>query len=362
MKKIILLEPNPYHNEVLPGIAKYFEDLNYVVDIYIRKEVVEQEVFCRYKVKGNIVSYSMDSIADILMSDEIQEYDFLFLSSMEHGENGKLTRFLDEINCVPKTKYGVLGMYHTNYLVEEFNDNELQKQRRLFFISNFQTRGYDASSLSPVYFVDKHETTEVLTETRKILTIGTSTDFSLLSEAYWRLSKEERKKIEIRHIGIVPKGKMDLKGIIYNFIIFCLGWIIPKYRKCKNIIYLGKLDFPEMYEEIENADFILALIDPAIGNQARYLKYSTSGIRQLIIGFNKCSIMHDDIAKAYDLTKDAYIGFSTGKVNDALRKAIYMTEEDYWEMEREVEKVRNKIYNKSLYNLKKVLEEIRSAK
>ena len=38
MNSIAIFEPNPYHSEVLPGIAKCFEDLSCTVDVYIRQE------------------------------------------------------------------------------------------------------------------------------------------------------------------------------------------------------------------------------------------------------------------------------------------------------------------------------------
>ena len=37
MKKVLMIEPNWYHFEVVPGYAYYFERLGYTVDIMLKK-------------------------------------------------------------------------------------------------------------------------------------------------------------------------------------------------------------------------------------------------------------------------------------------------------------------------------------
>ena len=38
---VLIVEPNPYHAEILPGFVRYFQDLNYNVDIKVIRKVKE---------------------------------------------------------------------------------------------------------------------------------------------------------------------------------------------------------------------------------------------------------------------------------------------------------------------------------
>lgn len=353
MKKIMLMEPNPYHNEVMMGIVKYFEDLNYIVDVYIREEVIGQDSFCRYKIKGNITGYKIKEIPEIFQSDKMKEYDYLFLSSMEHGENGVLTRFLDENKIEPKTKYGVLGMYHTNSHIERFHDQQMQQDHRLFFISNFQTRKYEnVGALAPIYFGENQKKYRKNHDKNKMLIIGATENMRMLQEAYWRLSSVERHALEIRCVRQKPHD--SLKRKIHRRIKNFLGLFAPELRTVHDIVYLGRLDFEEMYAEIEQADFMLVLLNPDTDEHKHYKVASTSGIRQLILGFSKVSIICNQLADIYDLNGTS-IEFEIGKLHEALKKAIYMTQKEYKEMVQAVSDRADEIYKESLKNLEKTL-------
>lgn len=361
MKKVMVLEPNPYHTEVVLGIVKYFEDLGYVVDVYLRQEVRNNKAFCRYHITGETIYFWFKEVPDILKSNDIQNYDFLFLTSMEHSEHGKVERFLNEIDTIPKTKYGVLGIYHTTTFIDTFRDYELQKQHRLFFLSDFQKGGlkeFPVLSLSPITFTNSLPKSRKLSKPINLLTIGTSADFSIFSDAYWRLSKSDRKKIRVKHIGTPPRKVYNLRGFLYEIFCIVYGLIEPKYRRCNNIAYLGKLNFADMFDEIEKADYVLVLIDPHIGDQKRYIQYSTSGIRQIILGFSKVGIMHNDVAEKYGFTQDAYIGYASGKLLDALRKVIEMSQNQYDLLVEKTCEVRQSIYQNSLLHISQVVKEI----
>lgn len=354
MKKVLLLEPNPYHTEVVPGIAKYFEDLGYIVDIYLRKEVQDNRVFCRYKISGELRYYNFADIKSLLESDAIKAYDFLFLTSMEHSENGKIERFLTEIGVIPKTKYGILGIYHTNWLIDKFEDFESQGTKRIFCISDFQCIKYNILSIAPIFFINGQKK-KPLAQIKNVLIIGNSADFSMLYSAYWKLEPNKRKYLKISYIGTYGNEPTGAKDWVINKCMTIYGMFDHKYKKIPDINCLGKVDFENMYKEIENTDYLLVLINPYDDGQKRYIECVTSGIRQLIFGFNKVAIISDLVAEKYDIEKGAYIGFDGNNLVDGLRCAIAMEPQKYHEMENSLRICSKKVYKKSLSNLDEVI-------
>jgi hypothetical protein len=301
----------------------------------------------------------LDDVRNIFSSKQIEEYDYLFLSSMEHSENGTIQRFIDEVGVNPKTKYGILGMYHTNWLIDEFKDYKMLEERRLFCISDFQSKGYhNLNSLSPIFFTDVIDINHIKSDNIRLLTIGNSADYELLNEAYWKLNKYERKKIHIKHIGGVPNRPDSLKGYVYLGVVRILSIFILKYRRCKNIEYVGRLDFPHMYTEIQNSDFLLVLLDDRNESHRRYIKESTSGVRQLILGFLKIGIMNQTIAENYNFNEGTYIGYKSGNLVDSLRRAININQKEYSNMVSELKRNSEKIYGIHKSNLKKTISEI----
>lgn len=360
MRKIMLLEPNPYHGEVLPGLVKYFEDLDYVVDVYMREEVINDNPFCRYNIRGDITGYSLSNAKELLSSNNIGEYDFLFLSSMERCENGVVVRFLDEIGFLPRTKYGVLGMYHTNFLIQRFSDYQMQNQNRLFFISEFQTIGFNyVNVLSPIYYGTNLVRYRKRKKKINLLVVGSGMDIPMLQQAYWKLSFDERKKLEIRYIGRGKESKPN-KLLDYLHVVSSTvrEWRFPGQRKCKDFVDLGEVCFDQMYSEIEQSDYILVLLDPELQNHRHYISSSTSGIRQLILGFSKISIIHEKIARRYEIGDECCIGFISGKLHVALKEAIYMKQDEYIHMVHSVRNERNKMLNKNKNRLEMILNKL----
>lgn len=355
----MLLEPNPYHSEVLPGITKYFEDLGYVVDVYIRKEVIGQDVFCRYKIKGKIFPFSIEQ-RNALFRDVAGKYEYLFLSSMEWCENGETRRFLDELSVVPKTRYGILGMYHSTLHMVQFNEERMLHEGRLFCISDFQRNEFEElTALAPIYFGEINEKIDSEKNNGKIifLSIGSSMHLEKLSSEYWKLSREERKKIEFRHIGPLPAVSRWEGHLWHRVVKSIVACVIPKYRNIDAMKCLGKVNFDVLYDELEKADFVLVLLnDDEI--DGRYLKVGTSGIRQSILGFKKISIIQNIYGNYYGIKEGARISLQKWKVADAIRVALHIRNENYKLYKENVATCATQIYDESLNNLKGVLQRI----
>ena len=351
--KVLIIEPNPYHTEILPGIVFYFEKLGYIVDVYIRQEVINENVFARYKISGQIRAYKFHEVKSILLVEQNETYEYIFFSSMEHCENGQANRFLDEIGEMPKAKKGILGIYHNTTLIDRFSDYELLEQGRLFCISAFQKQYDNIGVMSPTWF-GKINQYHLARRPRTLLLIGNSNDFSILSKGYWQLGKKERKELKFYHIGQWQKQDSYI-DYIYREYKKVRGIWSRQYRDVPNLVHLGRLNFESMYEQIEKNDFILVLINPDNDNQKQYVSCATSGIRQLILGFHKPCIMHQRVAEAYGFPENSYISFEND-ISEALLKALEIEEEEYKEMINVLRKTNSIIEQESLHNLKKAME------
>lgn len=360
MKRVLLLEPNPYHNEVLPGIVNYFETLEYTVDVLIRKEVYSDNVFCRYKINGKIHAYELDDIKKILWEPSIKKYDFLFFSSMEHCENGKMERFLDFIGFIPKTKYGILGIYHTTWLVDEFNDYDFMNQGRLFCLSEFQIHNYNYKMLNPHFFCDDIISKNKFELKKRFVVIGNSADYDYLVQEIKKLDKNLRNRIEIRIIGgkkqgFIGKGKLIIKPFIMK--ILCIFHKELRYRQSLKV--LGYLNFSSLYRELEKADYILVMIDPNKKEHAHYNEWCTSGTKQLILGFNKICLIRDILANNYGFTDKNSIIYDGNRLDQALAEAVLLDKKTYEEKCYYLNDLSKYIYNLSIDNLREQLYKIK---
>ena len=360
MKKVIVFEPNPYHNEVLPGIVKYFEDLNYIADVYVREECFADNPFCRYRIRGKRISYRIEEAKKVLSDEKIREYDFIFFSSMEHCENGEIKRFLTEIGIIPKAKYGILGMYHTNWLINEFDDYELLNQGRLFCISPFQKRGYSKLRwMSPIYFGDNcKQKNSVINEKKNILIVGNISDISSVVEAWWSLDKMTRDKLVIKHIGKLPIHDKSIKGYLYRAYVKFFSVVDYRHKSTTFINRLGSVSFERMFQEIEKSDFLMTTINPDYDSDRHYLESSTSGIRQLAIGFGKPLIIQNEVAKIYDIPEEASVNFSRGKLNEVLKRLANMSDGLYNTASKSMLNFYEYTFARSLSNLRDATEKL----
>ena len=350
MKKIFLIEPNPYHNEVLPGIVYYFEKLGYYTDVYVREEIFQDNAFCRYDFNETRNAYRFDEAKRILSGALIEEYDFVFFSSMEHCENGNVKRFLSEVGFIPKTKYGVLGIYHTSTLIDQFADYELLNQGRLFCLSNFQCRGKNLFSLAPIYF-GNIKRNRGLGVKRKILCVGSSVDFKLLNKAWYSLDRKVRNRLEICHIGAKVKNRPVIYKCAKEIYHFARGLINKRYKSQSYLNVCGRLSFSEMYEKVMDSDFLLSLITPQNKAFNHFFTSCTSGLKQLALGFEKPLIVHDDLMTLWEINKEACLSYTKNSLAVALRTAAEMTESDYEKMKKNMTQATIFIKKQSLDNL-----------
>lgn len=149
----------------------------------------------------------------------------------------------------------------------------------------------------------------------------------------------EKKKYDFK-INIVGKGNLA---------------DIPKSLHEKIIIH-GYLDFPKMYEIVEETDFILPLFDSSVEEQKVYGDEKTSGSIQLIYGFQKLPIIENFYTKLHQFNNKNSLVYNTKDLYKGMEDAILMSKEEYTKKQEELLKLSKKIYKISLKNLKEIIE------
>ena len=148
---------------------------------------------------------------------------------------------------------------------------------------------------------------------------------------------EYNTNFEITIIGL--SGKIDIPDELANYIKF-----------------KGKLPFAEMYKEMEKADFFLPLLDPSNEWHRRYLNETTTGSRQLILGFLKPCLINEEFANAYDFNQNNSIIYQQNNLLNAMKAAININSEEYEKLQKNLNLLAQNIYKESLQNLKDSIE------
>lgn len=358
MGRVLITEPHPYHFEVIPGIAYYFHELGYKIDLLVRENYDHGDLFGRVPYGKDIHIYRYREISGFihkLLSDELREYDFVFFSSLEYFHGMEKERILDHLHERIKSKYGLLGIYHNLDMVTDA-DIPCLKEGRIFSLTECKYKGFPLRLLSASYF-GEFKKKEPLSKRRRILLIGGSNDRGLLEREIAKCPRKILKDVEISYIGKTDR-KREFAVRVYDCILGTKidknrrntggslnGWI--HYRKC------GSLSFQEMFEMIRSSDFI-AFIREA-GGLSAFSYGKTTGSKQLAAGFGKPFVSSVTFTKAFGFPQQACVSYERSFAEAVLR-ICRMDSEEYSKMAGEMELFLDSIRRKSLENLKDTID------
>jgi hypothetical protein len=132
-------------------------------------------------------------------------------------------------------------------------------------------------------------------------------------------------------------------------------WIIGKIRSPELLVNrsyaraFDRVSFAEMYDRLEQADFILPLLEP--DTQRYYLEGCTSGTRQLILGFQIVPVIHRAFAKRYGFDDSACVAYGDSGLAGALDRTLEFDEEQYADCVRQLALARQRVWDESIANL-----------
>lgn len=336
---VLIVEPNCYHGEILPGFVKYFQDLGFNIDLLLRHQNSVDDIFCRFNKKPHAFYGTSEHLKKLLSSKKIQEYEYVFFSSSAFWEEYKnFDSYLNYLGFEPASKRGIILVEHNIVpYMSKYNEERYLTDGRLYTLSGFE----GTPMLNPHYFGDQIKITPKSKGKTVFIVVGgvdkNCKNHDLLIDSVKELSNV-RKDFEVVVVGA---GNIDIPDDI------------DEYIKKK-----GRLDFEKMYEEMERADFFLPLLDIKSENHQKYLSGTTTGSRQLILGFAKPCVINEKFGKAYDFDENNSIFYNGNELFPAMLRAISMGKEEYAKKQDCLRKLSDKIYSQSINNLKRLTTSI----
>lgn len=337
-KTVLLVEPNAFHGVVLPGYYKYFRDLGYEVVLFVRYANSKDSVFCRCVERPRMLVFSPVSMRWALRARKISQFDFVLLTSNQMFDQGVRVNgeYAGYLGLVPRARYGVFHVEHSFFPDEQIYSADFDD---MFLLTRRTYNGGEVPMLNPHWFGNVSRTP--LNQGKRVfIAVGEvknkNCSIPLLLEAVRQLEKWF--DFEVWLVG----GGADA----------LLAEALPK-----SVRTFGYQPFKEMFELMEHADFMLPLLDPKYDAHKRYLKGITSGACLLILGFSKVPLIHSDFAKVYGFSENDSILHGDDRIEQAMERALTMTEEEYADLQQSLQILERDVYNESLENLKQKIED-----
>ena len=325
------------HSEVVPGFSKYLIDLGYHVSVLVEPNRIKEGLFSKFQNEN----LSLNKMT----RKETKEF---FKNSFLTNSKGVMVTTVGKIcDCV-----------HYDEAYRAFNP-EVDK-KKLLFVEH-----------ESCFAVDKNSWKENLITLRELNYKGAKS--VVVNPHYFGEVKITPKNKEITNfisIGAIKPNKKNTQMIVNaaeklvnsgykNFKITVVGKGDIKHLPKELRPYFdikGRLSFKKMYEELENADFMVTSYNDYDPEHIRYNTSGTSGNFQLVYGFLKPCIIIKSFAPINGFNRENSIMYENDEdfVN-AFIKGIEMSESEYSNMQNKLKEYENELYQKSLQNLKELI-------
>jgi glycosyltransferase involved in cell wall biosynthesis len=348
-KTVLLVEPQPWHGEILPGFAKYFTDLGYSVDVVVRYANYADNPFCRFARKPDLFVFTLWGMKRLLSSSCLQKYEYVLLTSdlMYLAEYSHWARFVYLLPEVPQGRLGGSFVEHDVQLClkrhpEILNDIGICKRyfSQVFALTAVEAVNHKVQMLNPHYLGEVSERKELNPGKRIFVSIGRISRKTRNYDSLWGSLRELSRKCDCE-VWII--GKVEERELLCD---------LPD---CVRL--LGRLSFSEMYSRLERANFLLPLLSPNVEAHRHYLHGCTSGSRQLSLGFCLPMVIQKDFADVYGFdSTNAVVYEDDADLGAAMQLAITMPPDEYADLCKSLDVMRQRVYDESLCNLKMRLE------
>ena len=329
---VLLIEPNPYHGEIIPGFVKYWEDLGYKVDLILQPKLRNDSPFIRHKNKPNAF-YMIPAIQKkALALQKIKKYDFVFMTTSVYWSDGVVDSYPKWLGFLPDAKYGVMMIEH-NVIpwVKDYGHDKFVNQKRSFTL----TGNHDIPMLNPHYFGD----IEITPKSDKTIFSGVINygDGEVIFTAVRKLLNRG-----ITNFSVVITGRSPIKKI-------------PRDLK-SHIKMTGLMSFSKLWKFYETADFLLPTLIPGIPYYDRYKNSTVTGSFQTSLAFCKPMLMEKSFAEHYWLDDTNALTYDgVDNLAESMEYAIKLSGKKYQEIQNNIKKLADKIEHESLVNLKQTI-------
>jgi hypothetical protein len=339
-KTVLIIEPNTFHGEILPGFCHYFSELGYNVTLLIRKENYRNGIFSKFEIEEMPNIFCLNNLFMKFILRKIScQYDNVYITSSTLAERfGFFGFFYKYLGYHPYGRNGLFYVEHSFPNIINVIKNGDIKIQQIIQLSENKTENYNIPMINPNYFGK----VKMRAKNKKIIfiTVGSLTNknrnFTLLTNAV-----KELKSKGYRDFSVFVIGRGTSKRMFNN---------LPEEIKI-----LGKLNYTDLYNKIEQADYFLPLLDPEFEGHIRYLKGETTGSRQLILGFYKIPLIHSTFAKAYNFSLSNSIIYESNNLSEAMEDAINLSEDKFMILQKYLEQLTLSIRKESIKNLEEII-------
>lgn len=326
------------HSEVVPGFVKYFHDLGYHVSVLVDPDRLKEGLFDRF----NLDNVTINKIKTKDARKYFKTADLSNIKGIMVTTVGKIHKNIGYEDCI-ETFNETLDknkLFLVEHDIKNAVDNNVLDEK-IITLREMDYKGAKTIAINPHYFGDV-EITPKNEDVVNFLTVGIIRPRKKNNSTIINAALELHKK-GVTNFKITVVGKGKIKDIPKE---------IQKYFDMK-----GRLPFNKMYEEIEQADYLITSYDDDNERHLRYITTGTSGNFQLIYGFIKPCLINEKFAPLNSFDKNNAILYNGAQeYSKAMEKAINLSQEEYDNLQNNLKETVGDIYKKSLQNLKGLLE------
>ena len=342
-KTVLFVELNKEcHCEVLPGYIKYLNDLGYVADVLISNtQEYEKPLYFAEKTLQieNIFNTTSDTMIHILRNRFINKYDYVFFTStiVYYADWSKA---LDLIKPHHIRNSNIILTEHHIDIMRKNQEDYSGKKCVILPVYKFDAEDVNYVSANPHYFGDFKTTQK------------NDTPIFLMAGAL----EASRKNVKILFDAL--NSLVDNGNTNFRIVVIGRGEMDDIPEKIRPFFEIkGRVDYPTLYSEVNNADFFLPLLDPENPDHDRYIKDGTSGAFQLIYGFAKPCLINKKFAEVHGFDSENSIVYDKkSDLAGAMADAINMSKEEYEKKQTKLKEYAAGLYKKSLENLRGLLK------
>ena len=330
-KSIIIIETNSFHYECTPGYSKFFIDLGFNVDIIMNK--VGKDSFCLFEHKEKIRFFIYKKKKQIIffaksLIQYIKNYSLIIVQSV----------FPFNINIINKLRLfrnnkAIYVLHHTKYYKILKNINMIN-QNRIWTLGHFSI----GLQVNPHFFGNI-----------KIKDKNKITRFFIFSSSD-------------RNYNYIISAAEKIKYENLEFKIYVAGY--RKYLSSNdinetikdNFIFNYRVNYSTLYKLVDICDYIIINLDPDINKV--YKDKKSTGAVQLSYGFKKPPLINNYFKDAYNMSKENSFLFEKENFYNVMKNAILLNNMNYKIMQKNLIQLTKKVYDYSLLNVKKTLNNL----
>ena len=334
----IVWEPcSKSHAEVVPGYVKYLLNLGYHVSVLLNVERYDEGLFERFTDEDVSFNFmSKRNIRKFFKTNDLSRVKGVLVTTI-----GKLCKDsnVEEAYQAFSPEADRKKLFFVEHDAKIAIDED-RWDKNLITLRKLNYQNAESCVVNPHYFGEV-KITKKNEDIVNFITIGAINpkrkNSTMIIDAVKIL---QSKGFDNFKITVVGKGK--LKDLPVD---------LQKFFDIK-----GRLSFSRMYDEVENADFMLTAYDDKNPLHQRYNTVGTSGNFQLVYGFLKPCLIIDSFAELNGFNESNSIVYK--HVDDyasSMERAINISSEDYQLMQSNLKNYVDDLYKNSLQNLKEAI-------